>query len=371
FPVVWISFEFLRSKLLTGFPWGSTRVIMITGDHAVTAGAIGNMIGLGGNGRVVTGRELESLDDGALERLIADTDIFARTTPENKLRLVRALQAQGLTVAMTGDGVNDAPALKQADVGIAMGRKGSEAAREASDLVLADDNFASIAAAVREGRTVYDNIRKLIGWALPTNGGEAGTIVLALASGMALPITAIQILWVNMITAVTLGIALAFEPTEENTMRRPPRPRRQPLLTGTLVWQIVLVSALFLAGVFGIYQHTLSQGHSLELARTMAMNTLVVMEIFLLFFIRNIHGTSLTWRALMGTPAVWIAVLIVAVAQIGMTWAPAMQRLFGTEGLSPSQSLLIFMLGVLLFVIVETEKQLRLRWQARRQALVD
>ncbi len=210
-----------------------------------------------------------------------------------KLRLVTALQAHGLTVAMTGDGVNDAPALKRADAGIAMGQKGSEAAKEASELVLADDNFASIAAAVREGRTVYDNIKKVISWTLPTNAGEASTIILALMLGMALPITPIQILWVNMVTAITLGIALAFEPTEDGTMRRPPRP--------TLLWHIILVATLFLAGVFGIYAYAIDRGYSIELARTLAMNTLVVMEIFHLFFIRNMYGTSLTWKAVRGT----------------------------------------------------------------------
>ena len=174
------------------------------------------------------------MDDAALAEVVVRIDIFARTSPRHKLRLVTALQSRGLTVAMTGDGVNDAPALKRADAGIAMGIKGSEAAKEAAELVLADDNFASIAAAVREGRTVYDNIKKVISWTLPTNAGEAMTIVVALFAGLALPITAVQILWVNLITAITLGLALAFEPSEPGTMRRPPRPRDEPLLKGEL-----------------------------------------------------------------------------------------------------------------------------------------
>ncbi len=214
------------------------RVKMITGDHVKTAAAIAKQIGLQNPEKVLSGNDLDGMDDAALHQAVLDCDIFARTSPEHKLRLVTALQSHGMIVAMTGDGVNDAPALKRADAGIAMGMKGSEAAKEAAELVLADDNFVSIAAAVREGRTVYDNIKKVISWTLPTNAGEAMTIIVALLAGMTLPITPVQILWVNLITAVTLGIALAFEPTEENTMRRPPRPRDEPLLTGGLIWHI-------------------------------------------------------------------------------------------------------------------------------------
>jgi magnesium-transporting ATPase (P-type) len=337
------------------------RVKMITGDHARTAAAIARQIGLQHGDRVLTGADLDHLDDAALEKMVLETDVFARTSPEHKLRLVMALQAHGMTVAMTGDGVNDAPALKRADAGIAMGRGGSEAAKEAAELVLADDNFASIVAAVREGRTVYDNIKKVISWTLPTNAGEASTIVLALLLGMALPVTPIQILWVNMITAVSLGIALAFEPTEANTMRRPPRPRHEPLLTGGLVWHIVLVGILFLGGVFGIYHYAIDRGESIELARTLAMNTLVVMEIFHLFFIRNIYGTSLTWKAVRGTPMVWLAVVVVTVGQFAITYLPPLQAVFETRAVALGDGLLIVAIGVLLFTIIEIEKQLRIR----------
>jgi magnesium-transporting ATPase (P-type) len=337
------------------------RVKMITGDHATTAVAIGRSIGLEHPDQVLTGIDLDRLDDAALHAAVLDTDVFARTSPEHKLRLVTALQAHGLTVAMTGDGVNDAPALKRADAGIAMGRKGSEAAKEASELVLADDNFASIAAAVREGRTVYDNIKKVISWTLPTNAGEASVIVLALLLGMSLPITPVQILWVNMVTAVTLGIALAFETTEENTMRRPPRPRNKPLLTGTLLWHIILVATLFLAGVFGIYAYAVDRGYSVELARTLAMNTLVVMEIFHLFFIRNMYGTSLTWKAVRGTRVVWGAVITVTLGQFAITYLPVMQSIFATEPVSFLDGVLMVGIGIALFVIIEIEKQIRLR----------
>jgi len=336
------------------------RVKMITGDHAGTAAAIARMIGLENPGRVLTGADLEVMDDAALGAAVRETDVFARTSPEHKLRLVMALQAQGHSVAMTGDGVNDAPALKRADAGIAMGMKGSEAAKEAADLVLADDNFASIAAAVREGRTVYDNIKKVISWTLPTNGGESMTVIVALLLGLSMPVTAVQILWINLITAVTLGLALAFEPTEPGTMRRPPRLRSAPILSGALVWHVVLVSGLFLAAVFGIFAYAMDRGYPLALAQTMAMNTLVVLEIFHLFFVRNLHGTSLTWAAVRGTRVIWLTVVSVTVAQFAITYVPLMQRIFGTQAVPLADGMLIVALGVAFFALIEIEKQIRL-----------
>ncbi|WP_373502570.1 cation-transporting P-type ATPase [Aestuariivirga sp.] len=342
------------------------RVKMITGDHAGTAAAIGETIGLKRPDKVLTGADIDGMDDALLAAEVLETDVFARTSPEHKLRLVMALQGHGLTVAMTGDGVNDAPALKRADAGIAMGKKGSEAAKEAAEIVLADDNFASIAAAVREGRTVYDNIKKVISWTLPTSAGEASTILVALLLGLTLPVTPIQILWVNLITAITLGLALAFEPTEENTMRRPPRLRHASLLTGGLVWHILLVSVLFLAGVFGIFEYAMDRGYAVETARTMAVNTLVVMEIFHLFFIRNIYGTSLTWKAVTATPVVWATVLAITCAQFAITYLPPLQRVFGTTALSLLDGVLIVGIGVALFAFIEVEKQIRLVFAARR-----
>ena len=337
------------------------RVKMITGDHRGTAAAIGRQVGLQNPERVLTGADLDAMDDASLRAAIEQTDIFARTSPEHKLRLVTALQANGKTVAMTGDGVNDAPALKRADAGIAMGLKGSEAAKEAAEFVLADDNFATIAAAVREGRTVYDNIKKVISWTLPTNAGEAMTIVVALLFGMTLPVTPIQILWVNLVTAITLGLALAFEPTEDDTMRRPPRQRNEPLLNGELGWHIVFVSSLFLCGVFGIYSYAVDRGYSIDLARTMAMNTLVVMEIFHLFFIRNIYGGSLTWKAVQGTKVIWATVISVTAAQFAVTYVPMLQSVFATESVPLPDGMLIVAIGIALFAVVETEKQLRHR----------
>lgn len=342
------------------------RVKMITGDHAKTAAAIGRQIGLQHPVNVLTGMELDAMSESELNKVVLTCDIFARTSPEHKLRLVAALQSHGMIVAMTGDGVNDAPALKRADAGIAMGKKGSEAAKEASELVLADDNFTTIVAAVREGRTVYDNIKKVISWTLPTNAGETMTIVVALLFGITLPVTPIQILWVNLITAVTLGIALAFEPTEENTMHRPPRLRDMPLLDRELIWHIILVSILFLGGVYGIYTYAVQSGYTIALARTMAVNTLVVMEVFHLFFIRNIYGTSLTWKAVRGTKVVWATVLIIIAAQFAMTYLPLFQAVFVTRPISLLDGMLIVAVGVILFAIIETEKQIRLALKHRK-----
>ncbi len=335
-------------------------VKMITGDHAGTAAAIARQVGLSHSDEVLTGAEIDAMDDARLAMVVRDTDVFARTSPAHKLRLVTALQAHGLIVAMTGDGVNDAPALRRADVGIAMGRKGSEAARDAAHLVLTDDNFASIAAAVREGRTVWDNLRKVVSWTLPTNAGESSALILALLFGLAMPMTALHVLWVNMVTSVTLGIALAFEPTEPGTMRRPPRPRNAPILTGELVWHIVLVGLLFAAALFGIHKFGLARGLSAEAAQTLAVNTLVVLKIFHLFFIRRLHDTSLTWAAAKGTRAVWIALLATVAFQLVFTYWPPAQVAFGTAPVPFLEGLVAIVLGVVFFALIETEKQLRL-----------
>lgn len=341
------------------------RVKMITGDHAATAGAIARQLGLAEDPRTVTGQDLDAVADDGLRALARDASVFARTSPEHKLRLVEALQADGSVIAMTGDGVNDAPALKRADVGVAMGHKGTEAAKEASEMVLADDNFASIVAAVREGRTVYDNLTKVIAWTLPTNGGEAATVVLAILFGMTIPITPVQILWINMVTAVALGLALAFEPTEPGTMARPVRPPGQALLSGRLVWRILFVSALMVAGTFGIYSWADGRGLPVETARTMAVNTLVVMEIFYLFSVRYVHGTALTLRGVLGTPAVLAGVATVVAAQLAFTYLPPLQAVFGSRPVSLGDGLAIIATGVALLGIVEVEKRIAARLERR------
>ena len=281
---------------------------------------------------VLTGQELESMSEDELRQRVQDVDVYARVNPEHKLRLVRLMQERDLIVAMTGDGVNDAPALKRADVGTAMGQNGTEAAKEAAEMVLADDNFASIAHAVEEGRTVYDNLKKAILFILPTNGGEALIILAAILFGFhQLPLTPVQILWVNMVTAVTLALSLAFEPPEQNVMRRPPRNTNEPMLTSHLVWRIVFVSIILMSGTFGLFLWEIEQGANIEHARTVAVNTLVVFEIFYLFAVRYLRSGSITLEGFKGTPAVLIGVGSIIVAQIAFTYLPVMQFLFDTR----------------------------------------
>ncbi|MDP3613328.1 MAG: HAD-IC family P-type ATPase, partial [Rubrivivax sp.] len=332
------------------------RVVMITGDHGVTASAIAGQLGMGDHHRAITGPEIEAMDDVALREAVRDARVFARASPEHKLRLVRALKANGEIVAMTGDGVNDAPALKQADVGVAMGMKGTEAAKQAGAMVLADDNFASIAHAVEEGRTVYDNLKKTVTFLLPINGGESLTLLLAVLLGVALPILPAQVLWVNMVSSVALAMVLAIEPTEADVMRRPPRPAGEPLLSRFLVWRIVFVSTLFLAGIFGMFEWALWHGASVEAARTVAVNTLVCMEVFYLFSVRYLKSPSFTWQGVRGTPRVLAAVSGVFALQLLFTYAPLMQQLFRTEALPLAWGLRIMAVGVGLLMILEVEK---------------
>ncbi len=342
-------------------------VKMITGDHAVTAEAIARELGLPQPEQALTGPDLDRIDDDELPARVHHTSVFARTSPEHKLRLVRALQARGGVVAMTGDGVNDAPALKRADIGVAMGKKGSEATKEAAEMVLADDHFATIVAAVREGRTVYDNLKKFIGWTLPTNGGQAFAIVAAIAAGLALPITAVQILWVNMITAVGLGLTLAFEPTEPRTMRRPPRPSDEPLLSVLLLWRVGFVSALFVAGAFGTFFWALDQGHSVDTARTMVVNAIVAMQIAYLFSARFAHASAVNLAGLRATRAVWIGVGVVVLAQLAFTTTPPMQHLFATTGFAATDLTPILAAAVMVFALAEAEKAAKRRLDLGRR----
>ncbi len=337
------------------------RVKMITGDHADTARAIAAQIGIG-NGRVLTGIELDALDDAALQQAVWDVDIFARASPEHKLRLVTALQANGEIVAMTGDGVNDAPALKRADIGVAMGMKGTEVAKEAAEMVLADDNFATIAHAVEEGRTVYDNIRKAIVFITPTNGGEAAIVLVAILFGMTMPITPLQILWVNMVSAVTLALALSFEKTEADTMLRPPRAANEPILTGFMIWRISFVSLLLGFGTLALFLWVMERGGDLETARTVAVNAMVIGEIAYLFNCRYLFAPVRGWQDFTGNPYILLSIAVLMAFQLAFTYLPFMQQLFGVVALDLTAWSLIMGFGVILFIIVEAEK----KWFSRR-----
>ena len=333
------------------------RVKMITGDHTVTAAAIGAQLGLDA-GEALAGQAIEHLDEAELAARIAATDVVARASPEHKLRLVAALQSRGEIVAMTGDGVNDAPALKSADIGVAMGHKGTDAAREASDIVLTDDNFASIANAVHEGRTILDNIKKSLLFILPTNGGQAGVILLAVFLGMALPVTAVQILWVNMVTTVTLAIALAFEPAEDGVMQRPPRPPAEPLITRLLLGRVVFVSILVMAVTFIVFQWELGRGAALEEARTAAVNMLVLAQIVYLFNSRRFVAHGFARDTLYGNPLAFWAALGLISLQLAFTYLPVMQHLFHTAAIGAEVWLRTMLLAAAVYLLVEIEKGL-------------
>jgi len=290
--------------------------------------------------------------------VVAKIDIFARASPEHKLRLVTALQANGEIVAMTGDGVNDAPALKRADIGVAMGQKGTEVAKEAAEMVLTDDNFASITHAVEEGRTVYDNIRKTVVFIIPTSSGGAGILMLAIILGMALPITPVQILWVNMVTTVTLAISLSFERPESGAMLRPPHNPNTSILSGFLVWRIVFVALLMMGGGFALYSWETMQGSSIELSRTAVVNMLVMGQIVYLFNCRYLLASVMSRKGLLGNRFILISVGVLLILQLAFTYLPVMQQLFGTTALDASTWAHVVVFSVFLFLGVEMEKYL-------------
>lgn len=341
------------------------RVKMITGDHAITARAIAAQMGIGDGSSVVTGADMSRYSSDELQQVALSTSVFARVSPEQKLQLVTALQANGEVVAMTGDGVNDAPALKRADVGVAMGINGTEVAKEAAEMVLTDDNFASIAHAVEEGRTVYDNLKKSIMFILPTNGGEAFIIIAAIVMGTVLPITPAQILWVNMITAVTLALTLAFESPEQNVMQRPARDPAEPILSGFLIWRITFVSLIIVMGTFGLFLWEQALGSSLEVSRSVAVNTLVMFEIFYLFSARYLLASSFNKEGITGNRFALYAIGILIVFQMILTYAPFMQLMFGTADMSAAAWLRTVTVASSVLILVEIEKWLLRRWGTR------
>ncbi|MGD7002301.1 HAD-IC family P-type ATPase [Corynebacterium halotolerans] len=335
-------------------------VKMITGDHAATAAAIAREIGIPAE-KAVTGAELEAATDEELRGIVRGHHVYARTSPEHKLRLVRALQANGEVVSMTGDGVNDAPSLKQADIGVAMGIKGTEATKDAADVVLADDNFATIGAAVKMGRTIYDNLRKAIVFLLPTNGGQGLVIFVAMLIGMTLPITPLQVLWVNLITAVTLSLALSFEPSEPGIMDRPPRAPAQPLLNSAAVIRIIYTSLLIGGATIAVFLLAQDTGQELAASRTIAVHTLVVGQIFYLFASRFSQVTSLRAELVTTNPISWGCVGIMLVLQLAFGYLPFMQLAFGTTAVPAQWWLVPLAVGVIIFAAVELDKLIRRR----------
>lgn len=342
-------------------------VKMITGDHALTAVTIAKQLGLSSDADpiVLIGADIEKLSDEELLRAVVSASVFARVAPEQKLRLVKAFQSSGNIVAMTGDGVNDAPALKQADIGVAMGITGTDVAKEAADIILTDDNFASIEAAVEEGRGVFDNLTKFIVWTLPTNMGEGLVILVSIFAGVALPILPVQILWINMTTAVILGLMLAFEPKEPQIMERPPRDPEKPILDIVLIGRIFIVSAILLAGAFGLFQWELVKGSTIQEARTVAVNVFVMVELFYLFNCRSLSKPFFP-TGLMSNPWIIVGSLLMIALQMIYTYMPLMNKFFQSAPIGLTSWMAIVAVAVLAFTIITIEKYLRERFFTRK-----
>ena len=339
---------------------------MITGDHVITAKAIGKDIGIGDGEKALSGKELEEMSDEKLVDVVGEYDVYARASPEHKLRLVEASQKKDWLCAMTGDGVNDAPALKKANIGIAMGIKGTEVSKDASEMVLADDNFASIVNAVEEGRTVFDNIRKALLFVLPTNGAESLVLIGAIFLGMVMPITPVQILWVNMVTAVTLAMAIAFEPMEEDVMERSPRKQDAPLLSKMFIWRIVFVSFLVGTATFFTFEYIQEIGGSVNEARTIAVNTLVAGQMFYMLNCRKIKTPALS-KGFFSNRSVFIAIGVLFLFQLFFAYVPFMNEAFETAPVDAFLWLYPLGAGVIVFLVVELEKYIAAKITGRRE----
>ncbi|AMV63440.1 Cation transport ATPase [Pediococcus damnosus] len=335
------------------------KVKMITGDHPETASAIAKKLGLDGNIAAITGAEIDELSDEKLKEVIQDYNVFARTTPMNKLRIVEAYQANGLVTAMTGDGVNDAPALKKADIGIAMGIKGTDVAKEAADMVLADDNFATLTTAIKEGRHVYDNIKKTIRFLLPTSFAEGLIVLISIMFQQELPLVPTQLLWINMVSAVTIQFAFLFEPAEEGIMKRMPRKSNQSFLNRKDVWQIVYVAILIAGLGIGAFNWLTMQGFSSTVASTVTLNVIVFGKIFYLFNIRT-PKPALSKDVLRNKMA-FVIIGILLILQAGITYLPFMQEIFSTASLDASLWIIPVIAGIIVLIVTEIDKAFGLR----------
>ncbi|MBP8259620.1 MAG: cation-transporting P-type ATPase [Verrucomicrobia bacterium] len=337
------------------------RVKMITGDHAETAVSIGRQLGLmekdpaPDRSSALTGKDLAAISDEELIEAAEKVSVFARVTPEQKLRLVEALQSRDHIVAMTGDGVNDGPALKQANIGIAMGITGTEVAKEASDMVLTDDNFASIRAAVEEGRNVFDNLTKIITWALPSNLGQGLVILAAVLAGATLPILPLQVLWINMTTGGVLGLFLALEPKERDLMDRPPRAAGAPILTGRMLAQVAFVGLLILMAAFGLFRWELARGAGIEAARTVALNTVAVIQALYLVNCRSLRH-SIVSIGLFRNGWLWLGITGVLLLQAAITYLPLLNNVFQTAPIGWDEWLRILGAGLATMGLVEAQK---------------
>ncbi len=332
------------------------HVKMITGDSPDTAKAIGQQLGLAEDIQVITGSKVENLSDNQLAQIVTNYDVFARTTPQDKLRIIAAYQANNLVTAMTGDGVNDAPALKKADIGVAMGIKGTDVAKDSADMVLANDDFSTIKTAIEQGRRLYDNIRKTILYLLPTSFAEGLIVVFSILLQQTMPMTAIQLLWINMVSALTLQLAFIFEPAEPGIMNRPPRQTTEKLMNRHDIFQMMYVSVIIAAGslvVFELFDNSVG----FSVASTMAVNTIIFGKIFYLF---NIRTEASVWsKSFWTNPMAFGAIGLMVMLQIVFTYVPFMNAIFSTEALSLSNWFVVIVIGLIVLIITELDKYRR------------